>query len=1110
MSPRLNPRSFQLLGIVMLLIVLTLFPSSVVAEDTPLWLRYPSISPDGSTIVFSHGGDLYRVSSTGGNAVPLTFHESYDFMPVWSHDGRWIAFASDRHGNFDVFIIPSGGGEARRLTYHSSGDYPSDFTIDDKNVIFSSTRLDAASSVQFPSGAMSELYSVSVNGGLPTQLISTPAINARFNSDGSVLAYQDKKGFEDKWRKHHTSSITRDLWLYTMSSGKHLRITDFQGEDRNPIWASGDSEIYFLSERNGSINIWKMDAVPGADAIQVTTHEKHPVRFLSMSNDGDMCYGFNGEIYIRPDGSTESRKVDITMSADYRYNTREYKRLSGNVSEMALSPNGKEIAFVIRGEVFVTSIDHESTKRITDTPEQERMISFSPDGRTILYSGERDGSWNVYKSTIASDDEPYFFNATLLKEETVAATDLDEFQAKFSPDGEEIAYLEERTTLKVVNLKSGNRRVIMPGTVNYSYVDGDQWYEWSPDGKWFLVEFFDRGRWSSEVGLIDYKGEKDIVNLTNNGYEDAMPRWLMDGEVMVWFSDRYGMRRHSGWGSNDDVMAMFFTEESWNKFNMSEAELEIAEKTEDGDDDDDENGDDESKDDKDKNDKDKDKDKDKKKNKFFTPDPLPDPVSINLTNIEDRIKRLTIHSSRLADAMLTPDGETLLYLARFEKGYDLWKYSHRKSEIKLLAKLNAKRISKMEMSKDGKSVFVLADGSMKKIEVGGGDQKPISYSADMFLDAAAERAYMFDHIWRQVTKKFYSVDLHGVDWKFYVENYRRFLPFINNNRDFAEMVSEMLGELNGSHTGSGYVPSHPDADATAFLAVFFDPDYEGAGLRILEIIDKSPLIQPDSKIKEGTIIKAIDGTAITSGLNYHPLLNRKAGKNVLLTLSDGKDEWTETVKPISFRRQSQLLYERWIESRRLETERLSNGRLGYVHVRGMDDWSFRESFGEILGRFADREALIIDTRFNGGGNLVEALTTFLSGKVYAYNVPRGQKVGEEPWGKWNRPSIVIMGEANYSDAHCFPAAYSDLEIGELVGMPVPGTCTSVWWESLQDRTLYFGIPQVGLQDASGKFLENNQLYPDYEVDNEPEVVVNGRDQQLEKAVEVMLRQLDSK
>jgi C-terminal processing protease CtpA/Prc len=348
-----------------------------------------------------------------------------------------------------------------------------------------------------------------------------------------------------------------------------------------------------------------------------------------------------------------------------------------------------------------------------------------------------------------------------------------------------------------------------------------------------------------------------------------------------------------------------------------------------------------------------------------------------------------------------------------------------------------------------------------------------------------------------------------VDWAFYKQAYARFLPYVDTNRDFAELLSEMLGELNASHTGSGYRPRRNHADETASLGFFADPGWSEDGIRIAEILDRSPLQQAGTKIANGTVIEAINGTSIAAGENWYPLLNHEAGEPVRLSLSNPESDetWEERVKPISLGEERQLLYDRWVRSRRKETERLSEGRIGYAHIRGMNDRSFREIFEDIFGKAVTKEAIVLDTRFNGGGNLDEALTVFLSGEIFMRAAPRGQEVGAEPSLRWSKPSIVVQNEGNYSDAHCFPNAYRTLGLGETVGTQVPGTCTAVWWERLQDRTLYFGIPQVTWVDAEGDAMENKHFDPDHWVDNDPKLEAEGRDQQLEKAVEVLLGRL---
>jgi len=296
------------------IIVLVAASGGVATQTSPGWLRYPAISPDGKTIVFTFKGDLYRVPAAGGTATALTSHDAHDFMPVWSHDGTQIAFASDRYGNFDVFVIPAEGGEARRVTFHSAPEYPYAFSPDNKTVLFGAARLDTASNRLYPTGSQPELYRVAVTGGRVEQVLTTPAEEVATSRNGQILLYQDKKGGENIWRKHHTSAITRDIWAYDRKTGLHRRITTFAGEDRDPVFADNDQAFFYLSEESGSFNVHKM-SLAGGRSQQVTSFNNLPVRFLSASDSGLICFGYDGQVYVRnPNGQPQKVAIALAMA----------------------------------------------------------------------------------------------------------------------------------------------------------------------------------------------------------------------------------------------------------------------------------------------------------------------------------------------------------------------------------------------------------------------------------------------------------------------------------------------------------------------------------------------------------------------------------------------------------------------------------------------------------------------------------------------------------------------------------------------------------------------------------------------------------------------------
>lgn len=1064
-----------------------LISATIQAGDSPLWMRYCSISPDGKTIAFTYKGDIYTVLSTGGKATQLTTNPAHDMQPVWSPDGSKIAFASNRNGSFDIYIMDKEGGEPKQLTSHSANEYPETFT-DNSHVLYLASILQDAKDGQFPSSLFPQVYKVSTEGGRP-ELYSTMTMQSiSINKKGDKLLYQDMKGYEDPWRKHHTSSITRDIWLCTLDGNRaYKKITSFHGEDRNPVWSADGNIFYYLSEKNGSFNIYKAD-ISGKNEKQLTNHTTHPVRFLSVDNNGTLCYGYDGEIYTVKEGA-QPQKVNVQIISDKVESDLISRLLSEGATDIAVSPNGKEVAFIVHGDVYVTSVDYETTRQVTNTPQQERDLDFSPDGRSLVYSAERENTWGIYQTSLVRKDDKYFTYAPEIKEEPLVVTNETSFQPMYSPDGKEVSFLEDRTTLRVINLNTKQVRTVLDGKFNYSYADGDQQYQWSPDSRWFIVKYIGIGGWNnSDIALVKADGSGEVTNLTESGYNDANAKWVLDGKAMIWQSDRAGYRSHGSWGSEDDVYIMFFDGEAYDKFRQSKEELALLE--------------DEKSDSKDSSKDAKDKKEDKKKEDEKAK-PV-EPLTFDLENRKDRVIRLTINSSNLGDAVLTPKGDKLYYCAAFEKGYDLWMRDFKENTTKLLIKdVGA---GSMFTDKKGENLFLVSKGQLKKVDIKDSKVEPIAFKAEFAYRPAKEREYIFHHIWRQVSDKFYDPKIHGIDWKGYEIAYEKFLPHVNNNFDFQEMLSEMLGELNGSHTGARYRPA-PIAPATASLGAFFDNNYSGDGLKIEEIIAKGPLTLADSKITTGCIIEKIDGVAIKAGEDYYPLLKGKEGKKILLSVYNPstKVRFDEQIKPVSYGNLSDLLYKRWVEQRRKMVDELSGGKIGYVHVKGMNSESFREVYSEVLGRCRNKEALIVDTRHNGGGWLHDDLATLLSGKEYQRFMPRGQYIGSDPYNKWLKPSCVLVCEDNYSNAHGFPWVYKHLGIGKLIGTPVPGTMTAVWWEQQIDPSIVFGIPQVGVQDLQGNYMENHELQPDIEVYNTPESQMKGEDMQLKVAVQEMLK-----
>jgi len=1040
---------------------------------TPLWLRDVTISPDGSRVAFCYKGDIYTVSANGGRALRLSTQPSYESNPVWSPDGKHIAFCSNRFGSADVFIMDSAGGNATRLTFNSASETPVAFSPDGAKVYFKAHIQDPAQSAQFPKNFLTELYSVPVKGGKTDLELATPADRICFSKDGGFFLYQDIKGSESEFRKHHTSSVTRDIWRYDIASGKHTNLTARGGEDLDPVLSADGNTVFLLSEpaqKGASINVWSFPLDNPSGMTQVSRFTTHPVRFLSRGGNC-LCYSWNGEIYTQKPGA-EPKKLSVDIIADEE-NIPEYRHSASGASNACVSPDGKQVAFVIRGEVFVTSVEYGTTRQITHTAAAESNPTFSKDGRSLVYCSYRDGYKQLYKATIGRKEDANFPNATLIDEKIyLPSPGVDRSHPCFSPDGKEIAFIEGRRRLMTANSTTGNVHQVTDGKSWFSYGSAFD-YCWSPDGKWFALTYTPNGHDPYyDIGIVSSKGG-EICNITSSGYMCQNPRFTPDGQGLLFSSERYGMRAHASWGSQDDIFLCFLNQDAYDKYRLSKEDYEMLKETG------------------------KSKKNDKAE-KDSTSDKQVEKAKVVFDGIQDRIVRLTSNSGDIEDYIVSKNGETLYYCAAYGSSKDIWKMNLRDRSSKVCVK--GAGSGYFDVDGSGKTMFYFGS-SLKKFT--GSALEGISFSADYRLDRCAEREFMFNYVCREEQERFYEKEMHGVDWKSLTSDYRRFLPHISNNIDFADMLSELLGELNVSHTGAICFPP-AGAEKTASLGLLFDWTYKGDGLKVDEIISGGPFDHDNLKLKKGDVITHIDGEKITVENDCSQLLLNKAGKKVLIGVKGRPDM---IVKPVSQRQLNALLYDRWVKQRAADVEKWSGGKLGYVHIQSMSDNSFRTIYSDILGKYNKCDGIVIDTRYNGGGRMHEDIEILFSGEKYLTQVTRGEESCDMPSRRWNKPSIMLQAEANYSNAHGTPWVYKFKKIGKLVGAPVPGTMTSVNWVYMQDSDLVFGIPVIGYRTAEGTYLENSQLEPDILVLNSPESLARGEDAQLKTAVEELLKEI---
>ena len=1095
--------------------------------SAPLWLRSSAISPDGQTIVFTYKGDLFSVPAAGGQARQLTSNAAWDGRPIWSPSGKKIAFVSEREGSLDIYEMNANGGEVVRLTTNSAGEVPLLYLNEDE-IVFNAAGLSTTDNRQFPSGTYTHLYKVQTRAGSRPERLSDISVgNITLGPNGSLI-YDAIKGYEDPMRKHHVSSIARDLWQVTLGSKgqapSYRQLTTTKSEDRCPVYVQQTNTLYWLSEENGTLNVWSQEQKSGAQAKRLTNYTEMPVRYLTASNDGTLCFSWDGELYTMCPGQ-QPKKVKIDIIADTNEKDALHFVFSGGATQVCHSPKGKEIAFVLGGDVYVTSLDYKTTKQITDSPARERHVTFSEDGRSLVFDSERDGRWALYRVSIKNKDEKLFTYATeLTDEERLTPEDQTCFEPEYSPDGKKIAFLRNRHELCVLDAKTKDITTVMPAKYQYSYRDGDQTFSWAPNSKYLLSEYIGSGGWNlNDVVLVPADGKGKLVNLTNSGYGEGNPRWVLGGKAFIFQSDRAGMRSHGSWGSEKDLYITFLNDEAYERFNMNKEERERFDEAEkerkDKEKKDKEEADKKEKEKKEKADKKRAKmteeqkkkadekekkekeEKDKEQHKADSIKALnPD---MNLQDLDLRTVRLTFNSGSIGDAVVSKDGTKLYYVAsNYPNGNALWERDLDKGSTTIKAQGVA--FTSFDLADDDKIAYYAQGGRIKKLDIAAGRISDIDFECFHNDYPAGWREQTYEHIWHQTHEKLYDPGMNGADWDMLHKRYARFLPHIGNTRDFAEMCSELLGELNVSHTGCRYRPNSGTGNtlATADLGAFLDDSYTGDGLRILELLPGTPLTRQKG-IGAGSVITHIDGQKIEAGKDYFPLLGGKAGRYTRLTVKNSKGETKDYTVRLE-NSYSDAQYRRWVENNEKLVDSLSKGKLAYVHIKAMNTESFHELYRKPLAeKNRTRDAVIVDVRHNGGGWLHNDVCELLSGTAAATYTPRGQYIGDDPYNRWTKPSCMLICEDDYSNAHGTPWLYKELSIGPLIGAPVPGTMTAVWWETIDD--IVFGIPEVGMKDRQGRYLENQQLEPDHLIISQPGDLLHGRDLQLERAVELMLK-----
>jgi len=1073
------------------LLLLALFVAPATAQDSDPFMRHPSVHPDGDRIAFSYQGDLWTVPVGGGTPERLTIHEAYEGHPRWGPDGNQIAFTSDRYGNDDLYVMTAAGSTPERLTYHSTGDALGGWTPEGE-LLFTTRRTYAQAEWS------DEIYTVNADGGTPDRRLDAVGSSPRMSPDGRFIAFV--RGYNDVTKKGYEGPADRNVWIYDTENDTYTQVTTYAGNDHSPVW-TGPRTLLYVSEQSGTYNAHRLSitdqgAADGATEA-VTTFEDDGVRTLSASRDGSViAMERQTDIYVIENGG-EPRPLDVTVPADYRFSPTEKMQMTDGVQDYAVSPDNEQIALVLRGELFLMQNEagEPRTRRLTSHSYRDRAVAWTNDSTLVFSSDRNDNQYDLYRLTSDDPEHPGdLYDALKYSVERLTDTPEDERVLAMAPDREHVAFRRGAMT----DYGEGQlvTATLSEGTLDNETVLQEGWnaptdVAWSPDSEW-LAYSQNNLNFNSDVFIHAVDGSEGPVNVSQHPRNDGSPVWSPDGSKLAFVSDRSG--------GDTDIWYTWLQEEDWEKTERDWEDLKDETESENGNE---ENGE--------------------------TPD-----VEIDLDNIHDRLEHLTNMPGGEGDPVIAKNGDMFYFVggrspgpAGAETDTDLYSIQWDGSERTRITEGDIGP-SDVRLSPDQSQLHLTHGGSyfgggkLARVPLDSKKLEPLPFAASMTVHHDEERRQIFAEVGRALNQGFYDPNFHGDDWQSLLAEYRPWAMEASTTEDFQYVVNLLLGELNASHMGYGAGDrAETQNERTGRLGVELDPAENG--VEVQRVVPRSPADREASTLREGDMITAVDGRSVADADNFYQLLEGTVNEKLLLSVTSPEgEERTVRIRPTGDL--GDELYREWVENRKDLVEEYSDGRLGYIHVEGMDWESFEHFERELYASAHDKEGLLIDVRFNGGGWTTDYLMTVLNVQRHAYTVPRGATdnleqnhtdfrahypFGERlPYAAWTKPVAALANQNSYSNAEIFSHAFKNLDHGTLVGQPTFGAVISTGAVPFIDGS-YARMPFRGWYVyQTDENMEHGPARPDIQVENPPGIKAEGEDPQLRRAVEALLNEND--
>lgn len=1023
-------------------LALLLLAPVAAAQEPIKFARTPDLSPDGKLIAFSYLGDLWTVEAIGGVARPVTMHEAHDYAPVFSPDGRRIAFASNRHGGYDVYVTAAVGGKPTRLTFDSAADVPLGWTPDGKGVVFASGR-----STDYPNDYV--LMSVPADGGAETKYTGFfEAKDVQFCQADGKAAFVRGQGL---WsRRGYRGASNDDLYVCKADGSQTARLTTFDGNDTAPMWTPDGKRLFYVTEggspaKSANIVVQEMNGLaPAGSPKVVTRHADDSVRRARMSRNGEwIVYECGADLWVVGTGPDAApRKLAIEVHADDKSNTERSVTYTRDATYYALSPEERHAVLVCHGQLFLVKVpDGGKGTRLTEHGGADSQPAWSPDSTKIVFVSDRTGTDELFLLEQDDPDHPSLTKAHKFKTTQLTTSKEGELFPLFSPKGDRIAFLRAGQ-LWTMKPDGTDQKVLV---AEKKVVD----YEWSPDGKWVAFSRLD-GSFASEVYVVPSDGSAKPVNVSRYA--------TYNGEIT--------------WGAGK----LAFISQRRGTFSVHVLPLQ----------------------------------------KPVTNGTKVDPNEIEFDDIHLRVEK-PANMAAEGEATISPDGTQVAFRATSSGADDLWAVSTDGKSLNRLTSGNQQpRSIKWSRKGTGTVYFLNASGELRstRLSFGGfgssgpvGEPNKVPFQCKLTIKREEEFAEMFAQGWRALADGFYDPNFNGVDWKAVRAKYAAVVPHCATREDLYAAMSLMLGELNSSHLGISGRAAGPD-EVTADLGLIFDDAYPGPGLRVKEVLKRGPADKKGLAIKPGDVVTHIDRVELTPVVNVSRLLNNKVGEGVPLTVKDKPDATAKReVEVIADGREkvSQLMYERWVAANAARVDKESGGKLGYIHIPSMDEAGLEQFVRALYSDSFDKEGIVLDVRYNGGGFTHDQVLNYLTGKDHTRFEQRDGGVGFVARNydrKWAKPLTLLINHRSFSDAEVFPNAVRASGLGKLVGQTTAGQVIFTSSTRLIDGST-FRMPRIGVFRTDSVNMDKEGVKPDVAVDIAADDWRAGRDPQLSKAVEVL-------